>query len=537
MIAPMRGTASSDHSPADYSLPRAAWNQFATEAAAALGEFEAAMAAPRAAQQQRLLAILRANAGTCFGRAHAFDAIDSIADFQRRVPQSGWLDMAPWVERSKAGEHAVLTAEDPVHFERTSGSGARSKDIPYTPALLCEFQSALVASLASLHRDCPDIAGPGYWSLSPQLAPPQKTPAGVTVGSASDALYVAGSPAAHLLASVVGADALSADASAWQLRTWQRLVLEPDLRLMSVWSPGFLLALLQLLLDPAHGEEQLETLRTGLPTDRHRLLATAVRQRDFTALWPRLQLIHCWTDGPSAVHAEQLARLFPAVRLVPKGLFATEGVVSISWGCTGARPVAVTSHFLEFVDDAGEVRLVSELETGRHYRPLLTTSGGLYRYRLGDVVEVTGFLVATPCLRFVGREDHRSDLVGEKLDEQIAARALRDAAISGPAMLVPDSAARPPRYLLVVEAPDAARAAAVENELARVHHYAIARAQGQLAVLAVRTIGNLSALHHAAWQAAGRRSGDAKPAALIASPEFAAQIVQLLRVTSAEAAA
>lgn len=533
----MRGSPLPGRTPANYSLPHAAWEQFAAEAGPTLREFELAIRAPRAAQLQRLQAILEASAGTHFGRQHDFASIDSPAEFQRRVPVACWPDVAPWVNRAKTGQSGVLTAEDAVHFERTSGSGSASKDIPYTPALLREFQRALVVSLATLHRDCPGVAGPGYWSLSPDHAPPEFTPGGITMGSAGDALYVADSPLEQLLPSIVGTAGEHAAGQDWQLHTLAMLAAEPELRLLSVWSPSFLQSLLAAVLDPERSDESLAMLCPLIPTARFRALALAVARRDFTALWPRLEAISCWTDGPSAVFAAQLGSQFPGARILPKGLFATEGVVSTTWGCAPDRPVAITSHFLEFLDDAGEPRLVDELQTGRCYRPLLTTSGGLYRYRLGDVVEVTGFLDATASIRFVGREDHRSDLVGEKLDESMVARALREAGMTGPAMLVPDAGAQPPRYVLVSEGLDAPRVAAVECQLNKVHHYRIARVNDQLGALQAGRAGNLAQLLHAAWQADGRRSGDAKPAALVASARLATQMIRLLQLHDTQAVA
>jgi hypothetical protein len=44
---------------------------------------------------------------------------------------------------------------------------------------------------------------------------------------------------------------------------------------------------------------------------------------------------------------------------------------------------------------------------GRTYAIILTTSGGLYRYRIGDLVEG---IVQCPILRFCGRENNVSDM-------------------------------------------------------------------------------------------------------------------------------
>ena len=512
--------------------PAPAWRRFAAEAEPGLRRFEAAMKVPRDAQEHRLRQILRANAGTQFGREHGFGTVESIRDFQDRVPEADWTSVSRWVSRAKAGEKCVLTAEDPFHFERTSGSGARQKDIPYTNALLREFQSALIVWLAALVRDCPAIAGPSYWSLSPDRSPPETTAAGTTVGSASDAGYLAGCPAERLLSTLVGTTALGEAGSDWQLETLRLLAAESDLRMLSVWSPTFLLSLLDVVIDPARTGSSVDALGKDLPRDRFRALASAIAHRDFTKLWPNLAMISCWTDGPSAVFAASLEALFPGTRIVPKGLFATEGVISVSWGLGSARPVAITSHFLEFVDDDGAASTVDELETGRRYRPLLTTSGGLYRYQLGDVVEVTGFIEATPCVRFIGRDDSRSDLVGEKIDEHIASGALCAAELPGPSILVPVVDARPPRYLLITEAHGDRAAETVEAELCRVHHYSVARSNHQLAAVSSCRVENLAGLLHEAWQAAGRRSGDAKPSSLIVSADFAASVIRILHASS-----
>ena len=65
---------------------------------------------------------------------------------------------------------------------------------------------------------------------------------------------------------------------------------------------------------------------------------------------------------------------------------------------------------------------------------VLTTGGGLYRYRLQDLVEVTGHTApggGCPVLRFVGREGHVSDWFGEKLHERHVRTALEGVLAAG----------------------------------------------------------------------------------------------------------
>ena len=531
----------SDVAGANYTASRhaAAWAAFARDAESVLQDFESALEHPADVQRQQLRRIVSANADTDFGRAHNFAEVESAEDYQRQVPIADWADLAPLTERMKAGEARVLTFEDAFHFERTSGSGAQSKDVPYTAALMQEFQRALVVWLASLLRDCPAVAGPSYWSLSPDPAPPEITPAGVTIGSAGDAAYLANSAVENLLPTVIGAGAFGADAAdseEWRVRTLGCLADEADLRMLSVWSPTFLMTILSTVLDEATRGAVLDRLRQGLSTDRFKMLCLAAERRNFSLLWPQLAVISCWADGPSESYAARLGELFPGCPVVPKGLFATEGVVSTSWGVGNLRPVALASHFLEFVDDDGTPHLVDDVILGERYRPLLTTAGGLYRYRLGDIVEVDGFLAGTPCLRFIGREDHRSDLVGEKLDEAIVAVAFREAGVDASSVLVPDTSVQPARYRLITQSSDCAAGQRVEDALNKVHHYALARRNGQLGSVACCYVKSLSEILHDAWEAAGKRSGDAKATRLVATADYAATLVAALQTSNSKRA-
>ena len=54
----------------------------------------------------------------------------------------------------------------------------------------------------------------------------------------------------------------------------------------------------------------------------------------------------------------------------------------------------------------------------------------MWRYRLGDLVEVDGFIGATRSLRFLGCGASVSDLCGEKLAETFATRAIAAACAS-----------------------------------------------------------------------------------------------------------
>ena len=70
--------------------------------------------------------------------------------------------------------------------------------------------------------------------------------------------------------------------------------------------------------------------------------------------------------------------------------------------------------------------LPSELERGKLYEPVITNFSGLYRYRMGDVIKVTGFFGESPVMEFMFRKNQAINIAGEKID----ARQLEDAVYS-----------------------------------------------------------------------------------------------------------
>jgi hypothetical protein len=192
----------------------------------------------------------------------------------------------------------------------------------------------------------------------------------------------------------------------------------------------------------------------------------------------------------------------------------------------------VRSHLLEFIDDGGHVRTPGDLRDGESYGVVLTTGGGLYRYRLGDRVRVDGFAERTPCLTFVGREDQVSDLRGEKLNGAFVAgvlEALFGAEAPGFAMLAPDAASGPLRYTLYVAGatpPPAGLAARLDALLGANPQYRYCRRIGQLgrpAVFRVEAGGHVSFIERAS--ARGGRAGAVKPPSLSSDDGWSRRLV------------
>ncbi|HIA53340.1 MAG TPA: hypothetical protein EYN91_14840, partial [Candidatus Melainabacteria bacterium] len=87
------------------------------------------------------------------------------------------------------------------------------------------------------------------------------------------------------------------------------------------------------------------------------------------------------------------------------------------------QALSIRSHFFEFVAvedwESGNKKalLCHELEVGREYYILFTTSGGLYRYHINDIVKVVGWYNRTPLIEFLHKGGNISSFTGEKLTE------------------------------------------------------------------------------------------------------------------------
>src|ERR1700730_5721339 len=116
----------------------------------ALARFHRATKRVSHTQESILRRILRANAGTAFGRSHGFSSIRSSSEYQQRVPICDYESCSSGIHRMASGEQNVLTS-DPVRlFEPTSGSCSREKWIPYNQSLESEFQAGIRAWIADL---------------------------------------------------------------------------------------------------------------------------------------------------------------------------------------------------------------------------------------------------------------------------------------------------------------------------------------------------------------------------------------------------
>ncbi len=481
---------------------------------------------------------VRNGAETIFGREHGLTEIKTYQQFAKRVPIRDYDELSPWIERIRRGEQGVLTTEPVRRLVPTSGSTAARKLIPYTDQSHREFNRAVGPWICDLYRRMPRaMFGPAYWSVTPvaQVAGDEDASV-IPIGFDDDSAYLGGwfKHAVDAALAVPGEIKQISSVDVLRYVTLLLLLRRCDLSLISVWHPSFLELLLDVLPDELN--RLAKDVANGgcavdqyLPRSLHQLVhskpnRTRAREimgagtGDATEFWPQLAAVSCWADGHAAPAAAALSKRLPGVVIQPKGLLATEGVVSIPFGVN--QPLAIRSHFFEFVDEAGRVALASDLQRGGIYNVLLTTAGGLWRYRLNDLIQVTGTVGRTPTIRFVGKAGQMSDRVGEKLSEGFVSISVSRLFAKYPpqpsfALLAPDTDLAGCGYTLYVnDDPAPGLATGLDELLAANPHYNYCRKLGQLRAARVYRVG--SGAYSAFCQRLqdqGKRLGNIKPVA------------------------
>ena len=307
--------------------------------------------------------------------------------------------------------------------------------------------------------------------------------------------------------------ALAASADDALFATLCYLVADSQLRLLSVWSPTFALQLLEAL--PVWAEGIIDVLKNGnwcgrqaalqglkAPYAPHRAqqlkrVLSLAKVAWVAELWPDLAVVSAWDTADAAPWAEQLKALVPHAAFEGKGLWATEGVVTIP--IEGHYPLAYQSHFYEFEDlNNGGILASWQLKEGDVVSPIISSGNGLLRYQLDDRIVVSEFWQGIPCFKFLGRR-FGVDMVGEKMSPDAARQALATVAqqygLEPVSLLAMQGIEQSkPRYVALfsdsqLSINQQARqdiALAVERELRGHFHYELARDLRQLeAVVAV----------------------------------------------------
>ncbi len=396
-------------------------------------KFQAGKYHVEGAQRKRLKKILKDT------QHPGLQDIQDYEDF-RQLPLTRYAEWQDDVMNWRSGR-SPLTKSDLVRFQPTSGSSAQIKFIPYTKAFLDELDQAIAPWLSSMYRKSSALAkGKHYWSVSWL---PESQRALVKEDNLNDdsALLSFGKRLITQFTQAVPQHvSFAGNPDDAMFATLCYLVATEDLALISVWSPTFALQLIERLNEQAEDvvkvlisgmwgkrDASLENVDAPLAPNRAKLLMQMIDEGeiDLARLWPQLQLISSWDTSGAKQWAKLLQQEVPNSSFEGKGLWATEGVVTIPY--QGKYPLAYKSHFYEFEylqgEQVGQIVPSWELEVGDYVSPIISGGNGLLRYCLDDHLKVIEFWGNVPCFEFQGRR-FGVDLVGEKLSPDVATQLL-----------------------------------------------------------------------------------------------------------------
>jgi hypothetical protein len=488
-------------------------------------------------QRRLLLDRIARHAESQFGRDHHFHEIKSPDDFRRRVPIRGYDAMEPYIERVRQGDLGALFGRGTrvLMFAMTSGTTNRPKTIPVTDQSLEDYREGWTIWGSLAFNAHPEMFRNGLRPIL-QIASDWReslTPAGIPCGAITgltahmqnrlvrttyclppiaaqikdieSKYYVALRCSVYRPVGVTIAANPSTILAIARLGDREKACLIRDLHdgtLDRKWkvAPEIRAALSRKIRQ--RRKEEAARLE-AIVTEHGRLYP-----RDY---WPDLCFLANWTGGTMGAYLRGYPDFFGERPVRDVGLIASEGRFTIPVeDSTPAGILDIRHHYFEFIPEdqieraEPETVLAHELIEGRHYFLVPTTSGGLYRYQIFDLVRCVGFHGKAPLIEFLNKGAHISSVTGEKLSEfqvvAAVAEAQRRLGIHLHSFLLLPTWGDPPYYTLLVEETDLRRssspgpdrlAAEVENELTRLNvEFENKRSTRRLGPIRVRSIAD-----------------------------------------------
>lgn len=397
--------------------------------------------------------LMEDNKDTEYGKQWGFAAIKNMEDYQRRVPVSVYSDYEEYVEQMCLGKENLLTSYDIKHFILSSGSTGIQKRIPLTREALTRcVDSIFYVSYAK----APDIDLARILHLSVfRMNLPQEQRDTILSAAYFRELHDRGTY--DLERRYLGGE---------KLLFSTEIGLVPYVKLWIAFSSPDMSAiqaffLYDILLFLRYTEENWKLIlehikKRSIPTELP--LSESVKQalldlpvpsklwfdrieeeceRGFEGIVKRLWREVRWVSGVGGgTFLAQEKALRKYLGDIPIHYFtyaASECMMGITTELEKPQNILIPqSGIFEFIPYREESlesreerpRRIDELETGREYEILVTNFSGFYRYRLEDIVKVTGFCGESPVVEVCFRKNQAINIAGEKMDLQIIAKAV-----------------------------------------------------------------------------------------------------------------
>jgi hypothetical protein len=392
-------------------------------------------------QASLLQDILHRNADTEFGREHGFGTANTVEAYRRQVPIRQWSEIGPYVDRVVGGRDNVLTRDVPFFFHRTTGTTGKPKMIPFTRR--CQASAKLTHRMWVYKNvlDNPGVLKGRVFAIL-NAGVDGYTERREPYGSVSGNIY-------FRLPSILRRryshpyDVYHIESLEARRYALLRFAVEQSCSFACTGNPSSLLAAFEFC--DQQSESLIQDIHDGtlasrfdipdpirafalnalLPNPRRARALAKARQRagrlQPADYWPDLHVLGCWIGGSMGHFAPRLREwCAPGLRFRDAGYMASEGVFSIPLKDDSPDGVlTLHSNFYEFVPEHefgrpdARVLLAHEIEPGENYHVVITTTGGLYRYAMNDVIRVGPREGGSPTVRFLYKGGNVQNIQGE----------------------------------------------------------------------------------------------------------------------------
>jgi hypothetical protein len=396
-------------------------------------------------QKKVLLKKVRRNKDSEFGKKYSFSQIKTVKKYQENLPLFEYDQLSPYIEKTKSGNLSALFGpkERIVMYALTSGTTGSVKYIPVTSTFLKEYKkgSKLWASSVVI-----ELSGRTIGKALPLFSQveEEKTSSGISCGAVSGLIAKnQGKLVSRFFAAPY--EACRFHSSNERLYAFLRAGAEQSVSILTTANPSTIIQFAKILEDK--GEQLVSDLEEGtlngkkapfplrkIPDKAKRLRKILKQQGKLKPrdLWPNFQVITCWKGGTLFHYIETIYEIYGKdIYIKDIGLLASEGRFSLPiFPGSDDGLLNIFHHFFEFIEESEEdfdnpkTLLAHELEQGKRYFLVITTSSGLYRYKLHDLIEVTGFFRKVPLIHFLNKGKHIASLTGEKITENQVTRSL-----------------------------------------------------------------------------------------------------------------
>lgn len=456
-------------------------------------------------QHTVLQKLLRRNQNTELGQKLRFSHIHSVEDYQKGVPVSQYDDYASLINRMLDGERNLLTADETVYFSLSSGTTGEPKYLPVTEADITIHQRyayhAIFGMIREYYPDLPEdklftkifqvgefvetflpdgrmngirssslyqwLNRDGTFDTSDYCAPKEvlfpNTLEDLTYVKARFALAEPNVRCIHGVFIHRMTGMLRYIETYWDLllRDMERGVVSPEAGLSPEWKAF------------------VETHLPANPVRAHQLRQISHGTNLALSIWPELTYAMVIGGSAFAPYMEHLRTYIGTVPIHYFAYAASEGIFAVAPGLDHPDEYLLIPEagFFEFLpvnapEDAPPLCLW-ELEKGMRCELIFTNRSGLYRYAMGDVLEVTGFYGQCPIVKFCYRKNQAINVASEmmtteELESSIHAFQQENSIdLGGKYCFCEDYSTWTPHYKLYLEAGSLENPTQAENSLDR----------------------------------------------------------------------